>query len=766
MNVAFMVYFIFLIGILAGCIVITRKSKTELSFSISIMLAMAICTVSFYSTSLRAPRMHTGLLMLGLYYASFYWLVILMFNYAALLTEYKLPVKCAAGIAVVAGTVDTIAMILNTAGEFMFSLEPSFNEAGGFYCWLVRYKTPAYFHDIICYTVMLFTLMLLAGKAAKSPRMYRRKYISIFMAYCAIVLLKILMYVFDWALDYSLLLYTFLGITVCYFTVYSIPKELVQNVLYSVSENTSSSIICFDNRNRCIYANDGACRLIGASKDELPAFEEHFSGYIEEFIKKGLDYEFMRKEYDIDSQILNVFVEFQTMRDKKNKYLGCFFKMEDRTEEVKRFRMEKYRATHDNLTGLLNRVAFIEEASKVLENNPDREFYVAASNIKEFKLVNDLFGTKIGDMILCREAEVLKGLSENTGVVAGRMSGDRFALLIPDEFYDEEMAVKSIEEIERIMKVYDYKLRICLGVYKVEDKKENVQTMYDKACMVIDKTKDDYLKVLSYYDTSIMQRALHEKNVISEFDKAIEEEQFKMYLQAHVDNDGKVIGAEALVRWEHPEHGLIFPGDFIEILERTGHIYSLDAYIWEQAAKKLSEWKQKGITDKHISVNISAKDFYYMDIYKTFTNLIRKYDINPSNLKLEITETVLMHDLEMHLEMLGRLRKFGFQIGVDDFGSGYSSLNMLKDIKADVLKIDMVFLRETENHVRSRIILNSIIDMSKELGMKVLTEGVEKEEQIEALKEMGCDFFQGYYFSKPICVEEFENKYLYNPEDN
>ncbi|MCI8307661.1 MAG: sensor domain-containing phosphodiesterase, partial [Lachnospiraceae bacterium] len=558
--------------------------------------------------------------------------------------------------------------------------------------------------------------------------------------------------------------YTFLGITVCYFTVYSIPKELVQNVLCSVSENTSSSIICFDNRNKCIYVNDSACRLIGASKDELGVFEKKFEGYINEFIEKKSDYEVIKTDYEIASQIRSVFIEFQTMRDKKDKYLGCFFKMEDRTEEVKRFEMEKYRATHDSLTGLLNRVSFIEQATRILLDNPDGKFYVVASNVREFKLVNDLFGTKVGDMVLCKEADVLRKLSENTGVVAGRISGDRFALLIPEDYYDEEMAVKSIEDIERIMKVYDYKLRICMGVYEVRDHNENVQTMYDKACMVIDKTKNDYLKVLSYYDTSIMQKAMHEKNVINEFDKAIEDEQFKMYLQAQVDNEGNIMGGEALVRWEHPENGLIFPGDFIEILERTGHIYNLDAYIWEQAAKKLCEWKQNGITDKHISVNISAKDFYYMDVYKSFTNLVRKYDINPDNLKLEITETVLMHDLEMHLEVLDKLRKFGFQIGVDDFGSGYSSLNMLKDIKADVLKIDMVFLRETENHVRSRIILNSIIGMSKKLGMKVLTEGVEKEEQIGALKEMGCDFFQGYYFSKPICVEEFEKKFLYNQE--
>ena len=150
-----------------------------------------------------------------------------------------------------------------------------------------------------------------------------------------------------------------------------------------------------------------------------------------------------------------------------------------------------------------------------------------------------------------------------------------------------------------------------------------------------------------------------------------------------------------------------------------------------------------------------------MDIYRAFTGLVRKYNINPHNLKLEITETVLMHDLEVHLDVLGRLRKFGFNIEIDDFGSGYSSLGMLKEIKADILKIDMIFLRETENKLRSRTILESIISMTKQLGMRVVTEGVETEEQYEGLKKMGCDYYQGYLFSKPISVAEFEEKYLY-----
>jgi EAL domain-containing protein (putative c-di-GMP-specific phosphodiesterase class I) len=178
------------------------------------------------------------------------------------------------------------------------------------------------------------------------------------------------------------------------------------------------------------------------------------------------------------------------------------------------------------------------------------------------------------------------------------------------------------------------------------------------------------------------------------------------------------------------------------------------------AARKLREWKENGHEDLHISVNISAKDFYYLDIYKCFTELVEKYDIAPQKLKLEITETAIMMDLEKQLVLLGKLQDYGFFVEIDDFGSGYSSLNMLKDICADVLKIDMGFLRETENRERTRIILQMIIDLAKKLNMIVVTEGVETKEQVEYLTEAGCDVMQGYYFSRPIAVEDFEKQYF------
>ena len=214
------------------------------------------------------------------------------------------------------------------------------------------------------------------------------------------------------------------------------------------------------------------------------------------------------------------------------------------------------------------------------------------------------------------------------------------------------------------------------------------------------------------------------------------------------------------MRWRHPEQGMIPPGEFISVFEEVGLIYRLDYFIWNEAAGKLREWKDKGYGDLHISVNISTKDFFYMDIYKTFVEIVEKYDIPPEKLKLEITETALMMELDKQLVLLDKLRSYGFQVEIDDFGSGYSSLNMLKDIHADVLKIDMGFLKQTEDNERTGIILRMIINLAKQLQMVVITEGVENKEQVESLTEAGSDMFQGYYFAKPITVPEFENRYM------
>jgi diguanylate cyclase (GGDEF)-like protein len=426
-----------------------------------------------------------------------------------------------------------------------------------------------------------------------------------------------------------------------------------------------------------------------------------------------------------------------------------------------RYKKEQYRSTHDILTGLYNRESFFAKTEEILHKNPKRKMYMICTNIKNFKLTNDLFGYEMGDRVLIDQSKLLT-LANYDDCIHGRIAGDKFAMLIPKEDFKEKLAVENTSKLQYLINDANYKLHILIGVYEINDINEKAQVMCDKANMAIESLNEDYGKVVAYYDAGMFDYLVNEKNVLSDFDMGLDNNQFKMYLQPQIARTGELIGAEAMVRWHHPKMGVLMPADFIEIIEKRGFIYKLDRCMWEQAARQLSIWQEKGIDDLSISVNVSTKDFYFTDLYKTFTRLVEKYNIIPQKLKIEITETLFMEDVKGHMDTIRRMKEYGFCIELDDFGSGYSSLNMLKDIDADIIKIDMAFLEETDNIKRSRTIIRSIINMAKDLGMDVITEGVRTKEHINFLTDAGCDIFQGYYYSKPIIVDEFEKKYLNN----
>ena len=227
------------------------------------------------------------------------------------------------------------------------------------------------------------------------------------------------------------------------------------------------------------------------------------------------------------------------------------------------------------------------------------------------------------------------------------------------------------------------------------------------------------------------------------------------YLQPIADKSGKIVGAEALARWIHPEYGFMSPGDFIPLFEENGMITDLDKHIWKSTCELLSHWDEKfpGI---FISINVSPKDFYMTDVLSEIMSYVMKYDIDPHNLRIEVTESSMMRDTDDKMRILDEFRKQGFIVEMDDFGSGYSSLNMLKDMPVDVLKIDMNFLGKSNDQEKSDIIVKNVIGLSEDLHIVSLAEGVETVEQFDRLGELGCHLFQGYYFSKPIPVADFE----------
>lgn len=296
----------------------------------------------------------------------------------------------------------------------------------------------------------------------------------------------------------------------------------------------------------------------------------------------------------------------------------------------------------------------------------------------------------------------------------------------------------------------NYKLHMHVGIYEIKNAWEKVEAMYDKAYMAIESIDGDYERKLVYYDASMMEQAFKEKYIVGEFPKALEEDLFEVIMNPQVNSDGKVVSHYIELEWEHSVMGRLKMEQFMPIVEKSGYSYLLDQYVWKKAIRQLWLWMREGRTQERITIVISPRSIYYVDVCDELMKLVEQYHVAPSQIYLEFVESAFRQDSKMHLEMLSRLQKNGFRIAINSLGSGFSSLNLLKDIRIDVLKLDKEFLRETENEKRSKIILNTIITMAKKLGIKVVADGVETKEQMDVLVELGCVGFQGTYFTNMI----------------
>jgi diguanylate cyclase (GGDEF)-like protein len=414
---------------------------------------------------------------------------------------------------------------------------------------------------------------------------------------------------------------------------------------------------------------------------------------------------------------------------------------------------------YDELTGLYNRDGFVEKVEESLEHNYKHDYLIIRFDIKNFKFVNSIFGRESGDMLLSEIGDTLKEHCY-PDEVCGRLEGDRFAVFVNSQ--DSQQVVSLISETEfQVVDNETYPIHIDVGIYQIRDEDDSVTEMCDRAGMALSTIKDNLMEKIAVYEDSMYERLLREHEMSLDLPTAIEEEQLKLYLQPQIDLNGVVVGAEALVRWQHPEKGLLMPGEFVPIFERNYMIVEMDRYVWEKACQLLRRWTDEGRPDIYISINISPKDFECIDVYEVLVGLVRKYNIQMHQLKVEITESTIMENPNHQVQLIGRLREAGFYVEMDDFGSGYSSISMLKDIEIDAIKLDMRFLCRTGHTDRATKIIQTMINLIRDFGMTVIAEGVEDREQVEFLSQIGCDLFQGFYFSKPLPIEDFEKKMWY-----
>ncbi|MFQ7404873.1 MAG: EAL domain-containing protein [[Clostridium] innocuum] len=409
---------------------------------------------------------------------------------------------------------------------------------------------------------------------------------------------------------------------------------------------------------------------------------------------------------------------------------------------------------YDRLTGVYSKEYFYQQVRDILFRNPDVKYDILCSDIENFKLINDAFGMAAGDRLLRQVAKLCTQRLGDHGI-CGRLSADQFACLLEHrEDYANEMFTQSDSRINDDFG--DQNVIMKYGIYTVEDREVSVEQMCDRALLAAHSIKGQYGKHFTLYDDKLRGTLLRRQAITDGMETALATGQFEVYLQPKYQiRDGQLAGAEALVRWNHPEWGLQPPGEFIPIFERNGFITKLDQYVWERACALLQEWDQKGYPRINISVNVSRMDIYNVNLADVLTGLVQKHGLSPSRLHLEITESAYTDTSRQLIDTLGSLRKLGFIIEMDDFGSGYSSLNMLTEMPVDVLKLDMKFIQTEITRPAGQGILRFIVDLARWMKLSVVAEGVETREQLERLQNDGCDYAQGYYFAKPMPVKNF-----------
>ena len=683
------------------------------------------------------------------------WSLYLLLQYACIYTgTHKYDLKNFRIVFIVIGILDSIMLGVNAFTELFFGFEKTIMPNGDMY---MRPDVNGWYwaHMLFCILLEIALVLVMLKRSREISVFYMKRYVTVGLTYAIGFIVCLLIRIVGKHYNYPVVLFLSLGEIMIFMMFYYLPIWRTNMMKGFIIENVTVPLLMFN----C----DDELQVINQPGQELT--EAVLGMKLEDFVQNndlkyiltperrqaGKTKEFTLTEMNSRGAYL---IHGQELWNGKS-FIGTLLAYDDMSNQEMLKDEVTFHATRDSLTGLWNREYFSERAKEIIKENPNKEFLLLMSDIHQFKMFNDILGKKMGDDLLITMANGFMTKKKKNWILS-RYAGDRFAMLIPAEDYEEK---EFLEFCKGIIEERDYALTVhfAFGIYNIVDRTLSVEEMCDRATMAVETIRENHKQVIAYYDEEIRKKHLHAAMNVSELGKALKNDEFQLYLQPQIDTfSNKIIGGEALVRWFSPKKGMIPPSEFIQAFEDNGMIADLDCFVWELACKQLKKWEEQGFGDRTISVNISAKDFYLADVYKSITGLVNKYNLNPRRLKLEITETAFVLNVKEQMNLVERLQAAGFIVEIDDFGSGYSSLNSLKDIRADVLKLDMKFFEKCSDPERAEKIIESSVDLAHNLKMPVIAEGVEELEQVEMLKRIGCREIQGYYFSKPLPIPEYE----------
>lgn len=717
---------------------------------------LVICTISamllIYSFFLMSEFYNKALILFCVYKVCAIWTYYLAFSFNHAFTNTTKKLGFIKEFYFILCFIDSVLLLANARVHVIFDLKQAFTNAGFFY-WGIEYTSKFGFHKLVCAILSFSSLALLISSIVKAPSYNKVKYVTILTSESLVLIANYVFNSLNLPLNISLLMLVASSIFIANYVNKDFSAPVLIGPLSAITESINDIIFCYDSSENLIYANSAAKNVFKKSNDNLENFAKEFR---QNFLKNRPSELSLKLDNGEERYYITEYKDFFI----SNSNIGSYLRLQDKTKETLESRRKNYIATHDLLTGLFNRSGFFKKMQEALYQNTFKNPILICTNIKDFKLINTVYSEQVGDSVLQNQTEVMKRLPGHKKSIIGRIADDKFAILMEKQDFDKDIFEEVFNEVSCIIEKTLYNIQIVAGIYEIYDKKDTVQSIYDKAKISLDAIKNSDNQIFSFYNPSMMEKMLKEKDIVNDFEKSLNEKQFSIQLQPVMDNDGNVLGAESVVRWNNPKYEDLTPSSFLDVLERTSLIYKLDVYVWELVAKKLHEWKERGFSDRFISVNVSSKDKFFIDIIKTFSELIKKYDISPQNFKVEIRETAMLENPEKTIAIFSQLKKLGIKVYIDNFGTGFSSLNVLKDFIADGIKMDTSFLSESKVSGKNKIILQTMISMSSDLGMEFIAKGVESENQMLALSKMDCKLFQGFYFSKPLPVKTYEAKYL------
>ena len=418
----------------------------------------------------------------------------------------------------------------------------------------------------------------------------------------------------------------------------------------------------------------------------------------------------------------------------------------------KEYELLQKKVLQDELTGVYNRPAFFKKARKMIDNAQE-DMCIVLMDLANFKVVNDLYGIRIGDKLLKHMANELTAICKGRDIIISRFNSDHFYMCMKVTDFEE---VKFPKRYKTFLE--DMDITAVYGVFPVGEKRDvPLNIMCDRASLAahdVNRSRGEYIR---FYSEEERKKLIREQEIVNDMEKALEGRQFSVYIQPKYNiKENKIVGGEALVRWFHPQKGMVSPGDFIPVFEKNGFIIPLDYYVWEETCRLVSELKKKGFSTLPISVNVSRAHFYGKELRDKLEELINKYNLAMDDIELEITETICAEDPDIIYKKVRELQDAGFKIAMDDFGSGYSSLNMLKEMPLDIIKMDLKFLDGGDDEEKSRTILGTLIHLAQSMNLYVVMEGVETEDQVKFLQSIGTPCAQGYFYSRPVDCATYE----------